>query len=85
MVAENPTGLESVKVLETVCNADDKEMKNITMTVIFTDTAHDKVVRKTVVEGVDLFLDGAIPAEFDAEYIKRDDYTKNISRRDNSG
>jgi hypothetical protein len=38
----------------TVCNTGDKEAKNVTVTVIFTDTAHDKVVRKTVVEEVDL-------------------------------
>ena len=68
--AENLTGMESVKVQGTVSNTGDKEMKNVTVTVIFTDTTHDKVVRKTVVEGVDLFPDGAASVEFDAEYLR---------------
>jgi len=68
--AENLTGMECVKVHGTVRNTGDEEVKNITVTVIFTDTAHDRVVRKTVVEGVDLFPDGAAPVEFDAEYLR---------------
>ncbi|MEA1870089.1 MAG: hypothetical protein U9N09_08120 [Euryarchaeota archaeon] len=40
------------------------------MTVIFTDTAHDRVIRKTVVEGLDLLPDGAVSVEFDAEYLR---------------
>ena len=67
--AENLTGMERVKVHGTVRNTGD-EVKNITVTVIFTDTAHDKVVRKTVVEGVDLLPDGAVSVEFDAEYLR---------------
>ena len=67
--AENLTGMERVKVHGTVRNTGD-EVKNITVTVIFTDTAHDKVVRKTVVEGVDLLPDGAVSIEFDAEYLR---------------
>jgi len=68
--AENLTGMESVKVHGTVCNTGDKEAKNVTVTVIFTDTAHDKVVRKTVVKGVDLLPDGTVSVEFDAEYLR---------------
>ena len=68
--AENLTGMERVKLYGTVSNTGDEELKNITVTVIFTDTAHDKVVRKTVVEGVDLLLDGAASVEFDAEYLR---------------
>ena len=68
--AENLTGMESVKVYGTVRNTGDEELKNIAVTVIFTDTAHDKVVRKTVVEGVDLLPDGAASIEFDAEYLR---------------
>jgi len=64
------TGMESVKVHGTVSNIGDKEAKNVTVTVIFTDTAHDRVVRKTVVEGVDLLPDGAVSVEFDAEYLR---------------
>jgi hypothetical protein len=68
--AENLTGMESVKVYGTVRNTGDEELKNIAVTVIFTDTAHDRVVRKTVVEGVDLLPDGAASIEFDAEYLR---------------
>ncbi len=68
--AENLTGMDSVKVHGMVCNTGDKEAKNVTVTVIFTDTAHDRVVRKTVVEGVDLLPDGAVSVEFDAEYLR---------------
>jgi hypothetical protein len=61
--AENLTGMDRVKVHGMVCNTGDKEAKNVTVTVIFTDTAHDRVVRKTVVEGVDIpktSVDGTI-------------------------
>ena len=68
--AENLTGIERVKVYGTVRNTGDEELKNITVTVIFIDTAHDRVVRQTVVEGVDLLLDGAASIEFDAEYLR---------------
>ena len=68
--AENLTGMESVKVYGTVSNTGDEELKNITVTVIFTDNAHDRVVRQIVVEGVDLLLDGASSIEFDAEYLR---------------
>jgi len=68
--AENLTGMDSVKVHGTVWNTGDKEAKNVTVTVIFTDTAHEKVVRKTVVEEVDLLPDGAVSVEFDAEYLR---------------
>ena len=68
--AEKLTGMESVKVHGTVWNTGNEELKNITVTVIFTDTAHDRVVRQTVVEGVDLLPDGAASIEFDAEYLR---------------
>ena len=69
-VTDNLTGMESVKVYGTVRNTGDEELKNIAVTVIFTDTAHDRVVRQTVVEGVDLLPDGAASIEFDAEYLR---------------
>jgi hypothetical protein len=68
--AENLTGMERVKVYGTVHVTGDEEFKNIAVTVIFTDTAHDRVVRQTVVEGVDLLPDGAASVEFDAEYLR---------------
>ena len=68
--AEKLTGMERLKVHGTVWNTGNEELKNITVTVIFTDTAHDRVVRQTVVEGVDLLPDGAASIEFDAEYLR---------------
>ena len=67
---ENLSGMESVKVHGTVWNIGDKEAKNVTVTVIFTDTAHDKVVRKTVVEGVDLLPDGVQYEKFNTVYFR---------------
>ncbi|MCD4786776.1 MAG: hypothetical protein K8R09_00990, partial [Desulfobacterales bacterium] len=64
------TGMESVNVHGTFWNSGDKEAKNVTVTLIFTDTVHDKVVRKTVVKGVDLLPDGASSAIFDAGYLR---------------
>lgn len=68
--AENLTGMESVNVHGTVSNTGDEELKDVTVTVILTDAAHDRVFRKTVVEGVDLLPDGAVSVEFDAEYLR---------------
>jgi hypothetical protein len=68
--AENLSGMESVKVHGVVWNTGDKEAKNVTVTVIFTDTAHNEVVRKTVVEEVDLLPNGRQYVEFDAEYLR---------------
>jgi len=67
---ENLSGIESVKVHGTIWNIGDKEAKNVTVTVIFTDPAHDKVVRKTVVEGVDLLPDGVQYEKFDTVYFR---------------
>jgi len=68
--AEKLTGMERLKVHGTVWNTGDNEVKNVTVTVIFTDATHDRVVKKTVVEGVDLLPDGAASVEFDAEYLR---------------
>jgi len=67
---ENLSGMESVKVHGTVWNTGDKEAKNVTVTVIFTDTAHDKVVRKTVLDGVDLLPDGVQYEKFNTVYFR---------------
>ena len=69
-VTDNLTGMERVNVHGTFWNSGDKEAKNVTVTLIFTDTVHDKVVRKTVVKGVDLLPDGASSAKFGAEYLR---------------
>lgn len=68
--AENLSGMESVKVFGTVSNTGDKEAKNVMVNVILTDTAHNEVVRKTVIEGVDLLPKGAMHVEFDTEYLR---------------
>jgi hypothetical protein len=68
--AENLSGMESVKVFGTVSNIGDKEAKNVTVNVILTDTAHNEVVRKTVIKGVDLLPKGAMRVEFDTEYLR---------------
>ena len=67
---ENLSGMESVKVHGTVWNIGDKEAKSVTVTVIFTDTAHDKVVRKTVLEGVDLLPNGVQYKKFNTVYLR---------------
>ena len=64
------SGMESVKVQGEVWNIGDKEAKNVTVILIFTDAAHDSVVRKRVVEGADLLPKGAVRVEFDAEYYR---------------
>jgi len=67
---ENLSGIESVKVHGTIWNIGDKEAKNVTVTIIFTDPAHDKVVRKTVLEGVDLLPDGVQYEKFNTVYFR---------------
>ena len=67
---DNLTGMEIVHVNGTFWNSGDKEANNVTVILIFTDTVHDKVVRQTVVEGVDLLPDGASSASFDAGYLR---------------
>ena len=67
---ENLSGMETVKVNGTVWNTGDKEANNVMITIIFTDTAHDRIVRKTVVEGVDLLPMGMQYIEFGSEYLR---------------
>jgi hypothetical protein len=47
-----------------------KRQKNVTVNVILTDTAHSEVVRKTVIEGIDLLPNGKQYVEFDTEYLR---------------
>lgn len=75
---ENLSGIESVKVHGTVWNIGDKEAKNVTVTMIFTDTAHDKVVKKTVLEGVDLLPDGVQYEKFNTVYFRELSIPKTI-------
>ncbi|MCZ7392757.1 MAG: protease inhibitor I42 family protein [Candidatus Methanoperedens sp.] len=68
--AENNTEMESVKVHGTFWNEGDLVAKNLTATVIFTDAAHNKVVRKTVPVGGDLLPNKGLFMEFDSEYLR---------------
>ncbi len=67
---ENNTKMESIKVHGTFWNDGDITSKNLTAIIIFTDTAHNKVIRKTVKEGVDLLPDKKLIEEFDSEYSR---------------
>ena len=68
--AENNTETENIKVHGTFLNDGDITAKNLTATVIFADTAHNKVVRKMVKEGVDLLPNKGLTVEFDSEYSR---------------
>ncbi len=67
---EYNTEMEIVKVHGAFFNDGDIIAKNLTATVIFTDNAHNKVVRKTVKEGVDLLPNKRLIVEFDSEYSR---------------
>lgn len=67
---ENNTEMESIKVHGTFLNDGSLIAKNLTATIIFTDAAHNKVVRKTVKEGMDLLPNKASMVEFDSEYLR---------------
>lgn len=69
--AENNTEMEIVKVHGTFFNDGDKTAKNLTASVIFTDAAHNKVIRKIVKEGVDLLPNKELIVEFDSEYLRK--------------
>ncbi len=68
--AENNTEIETIKVHGTFWNEGDIIAKNLTATVIFADAAHNKVVRRTVKEGVDLLPNKRSIVEFDSEYSR---------------
>ncbi len=68
--AENNTEMENIKAHGTFWNDGDITAKNLTATVIFADAAHNKVVRKTVKEGVDLLPNKGLTVEFDSEYSR---------------
>ncbi len=68
--AENNTEMENIQVHGTFWNEGDIIAKNLTATVIFTDAAHNKVVRKTAKDGVDLLPNKGLIVEFDSEYSR---------------
>jgi inhibitor of cysteine peptidase len=62
--------MESVKVHGIFWNEGDIIAKNLTAMVIFTDAAHNKVVRKNVPVGGDLLPNKGQFMEFDSEYLR---------------
>jgi hypothetical protein len=50
--AENNSEMEIIKVNGTFWNNGDITAKNLTATLLFIDTAHNNVVRKTIKEGI---------------------------------
>ncbi|HEY9247122.1 MAG TPA: hypothetical protein VIO11_09775 [Candidatus Methanoperedens sp.] len=68
--AEKNTEMEIVKVHGTFWNDGNLAAENLTATVIFTDTAHNKVVRKTVLVGGNLLPDKGNAVEFNSEYLR---------------
>ncbi len=67
---ENNTGMEIIKMNGTFWNEGDIIAKNLTAIVIFTDEAHNNVVRKTVKEGIDLPPNKGQIVEFYSEYSR---------------
>jgi hypothetical protein len=67
---ENNPGMEIIKMNGTIWNYGDITAKNLTATVIFTDVAHNKIVRKTIKEGIDLPPKKEQIIEFYSEYSR---------------
>jgi len=67
---ENNTEMESIKVHGTFWNDGSLIAKNLTATVIFTDAAHNKTIRKNVPVGGDLLANKGNVMEFDSEYLR---------------
>lgn len=67
--AENNTEMEIVKVHGMIFNDGEAAAENLTVIVIFTDIAHNEVVKETVKEGFDLPPDAEV--EFDSEYLRK--------------
>ena len=65
---KNNTEMELVKVQGSFVNGGDMTAKNLTVYVVFTDSANDKTVKKTVVEGLDVLPNKEHAVEFDSEY-----------------
>ena len=67
---ENNTAMEIIKMNGTFWNEGDITAKNLSATVIFTETAHNKIVRKTIKEGIDLPPKKEQIIEFYSEYSR---------------
>jgi len=66
----NDTQNESVTVNGSFVNTGDITAEDLTITVIFTDVAHDKIVRKIVKEGVEMLPNNELTLEFELAYIR---------------
>ncbi len=75
--AENNSEMESVKVHGTVWNDGDIIAKNLAATVIFSDAAQNKIVRKNVPLG-DLPPNKGRFIEFDSEYLRERTVPKTV-------
>ena len=67
---ENNTEMELVKVQGSFVNDGDITAKNLTAYVVFTDSANDEIVKKTVIEGLDVLPNKEQVVEFDSEYLR---------------
>ena len=75
---ENNSEIEGMKVHGTFWNEGDIIAKNLTATVIFTDAAHNKVVRKKVPAGGDLPANKGQIMEFYSEYLRERTQPKTV-------
>ena len=76
--AENNSEMEIIKVQGTAWNDGDIIAKNLTAIVIFTDAAHNKVVRKNVPVVGDLLPNKGNVMEFDSEYLRERTIPKTV-------
>src|SRR5665648_48844 len=67
---ENISGIEHVKVNGTIWNTGQKNANNVSVTVIYTDIAHNKVVRNTPIEGAELLSGGMHYINFESKYLR---------------
>ncbi|CAG0991868.1 MAG: hypothetical protein MPEBLZ_01905 [Candidatus Methanoperedens nitroreducens] len=68
--AENNSNMETIKVHGTFWNDGNEIAKNLSGVVIYTDAAHNKVVRKNIPISGDLPPDKGSVMEFDSEYTR---------------
>jgi hypothetical protein len=68
--AENNTEMETIMVHGTFWNDGNLVAKNLAAVIIFTDAAHNKVVRKNIPIGGDLPPDKGSVMEFYSEYTR---------------
>lgn len=75
---ENNTEMESIKVHGTFWNDGSLVAKNLAAAIIFTDAAHNKVVRKNIPVGGDLPPNKGSVMEFDSEYTREKTMPKTV-------